>query len=92
MTFTFGIRVPAGVFVPSLVVGGMLGRAFGICMQLLQESYPKVFFALIILVCYFLFLSYTRSLCHAWDLCYGWSCIYAGWSHEDDGLACCDYV
>jgi H+/Cl- antiporter ClcA len=42
MTLTFGIRVPAGVFVPSLVVGGMVGRAFGICMQLLQESYPKV--------------------------------------------------
>lgn len=42
MTLTFGIRVPAGVFVPSLVVGGMVGRAFGIGMQLLQESYPKV--------------------------------------------------
>ncbi|KAL3893783.1 MAG: hypothetical protein SGCHY_005637 [Lobulomycetales sp.] len=33
MIFTFGIRVP--------VVGGLVGRAVGICMQLLQKRFPR---------------------------------------------------
>ncbi|OUM69369.1 hypothetical protein PIROE2DRAFT_68547 [Piromyces sp. E2] len=40
--FTFGIRVPAGIFVPSLAVGALIGRIIGILMQLWQESHPDL--------------------------------------------------
>jgi len=40
--FTFGIRVPAGIFVPSLAVGALIGRIVGILMQLWQESHPDL--------------------------------------------------
>jgi chloride channel 3/4/5 len=40
---TFGIRVPAGIFVPSLAVGACLGRALGIVMQAIQEANPSSF-------------------------------------------------
>nr|POF05893.1 isoform 2 of h(+)/cl(-) exchange transporter 3 [Quercus suber] len=38
---TFGIKVPAGIYVPSLVVGGILGRMVGHCVQLVALSYPN---------------------------------------------------
>lgn len=38
---TFGIKVPAGIFIPSLGVGALIGRAMGIFVEYLQEMYPK---------------------------------------------------
>lgn len=32
---TFGIRVPAGIFIPALLVGACFGRMLGIVMQYL---------------------------------------------------------
>ncbi|KAI9675360.1 MAG: hypothetical protein M1817_001264 [Caeruleum heppii] len=39
-TITFGIKVPAGIYVPSMVVGGMLGRIVGHFVQYLVFLYP----------------------------------------------------
>jgi chloride channel 3/4/5 len=39
-TITFGIKVPAGIYVPSMVVGGLLGRIVGHLMQWLVLSTP----------------------------------------------------
>ena len=39
-TITFGIKVPAGIYVPSMVVGGFLGRIVGHTLQYLVFSYP----------------------------------------------------
>ncbi len=38
--FTFGVRVPAGIFVPSLAIGACFGRITGILVQMAQESNP----------------------------------------------------
>jgi len=40
--FTFGIRVPAGIFVPSMAIGATFGRALGIIVQHWQETYPHL--------------------------------------------------
>ena len=40
-TITFGIKVPAGIYVPSMVVGGLLGRIFGHLVQYLTITYPN---------------------------------------------------
>lgn len=37
---SFGCKVPAGIFVPSMAVGAAFGRAVGIAVQALHESYP----------------------------------------------------
>ncbi|KXL46481.1 hypothetical protein M433DRAFT_194833 [Acidomyces richmondensis BFW] len=37
---TFGIKVPAGIYVPSMVIGGLLGRIVGHTVQLLTLKYP----------------------------------------------------
>ncbi|KAF7797623.1 hypothetical protein EIP86_008823 [Pleurotus ostreatoroseus] len=37
---TFGIKLPAGIFIPSLGVGACLGRIMGILVQWLQYSHP----------------------------------------------------
>jgi chloride channel 3/4/5 len=37
---TFGIKVPAGIFIPTLGVGACAGRILGIGMQWLQLNYP----------------------------------------------------
>ena len=37
---TFGIKVPAGIYVPSMVVGGLLGRIVGHGIQYLVFKYP----------------------------------------------------
>ncbi|CAG8712094.1 uncharacterized protein OCT59_010038 [Rhizophagus irregularis] len=37
---TFGIRVPAGIFIPALLVGACFGRMLGIVMQYLTMTYP----------------------------------------------------
>lgn len=39
-TVTFGIKVPAGIYVPSMVVGGLLGRIVGHLVQYLALTYP----------------------------------------------------
>jgi len=38
---TFGIKVPAGIFIPTLGVGACAGRVMGIGMQWLQSRYPE---------------------------------------------------
>lgn len=40
MTITFGLQVPAGIFVPSMSVGACVGRVIGIIVQTIQEAYP----------------------------------------------------
>ncbi|KAK0623245.1 chloride channel [Immersiella caudata] len=37
---TFGIKVPAGIYVPSMVVGGLMGRTVGHCVQWLVMAFP----------------------------------------------------
>ncbi|KAF7315600.1 Chloride channel protein [Mycena indigotica] len=37
---TFGIRLPAGIFIPTLGVGACAGRVVGILMQSLQAQHP----------------------------------------------------
>jgi chloride channel 3/4/5 len=39
---TFGIKVPAGIFIPTLGVGACVGRIVGIAMQWLQMNYPTM--------------------------------------------------
>ena len=39
-TITFGIKVPAGIYVPSMVVGGLMGRIIGHLVQYLVFKYP----------------------------------------------------
>jgi chloride channel 3/4/5 len=43
-TVTFGIKVPAGIYVPSMVVGGLLGRLVGHAVQLMTIKYPDLAF------------------------------------------------
>lgn len=38
-TITFGVKVPAGIYVPSMVCGGLLGRIVGHTIQLLVLDY-----------------------------------------------------
>ena len=40
---TFGIKVPAGIYVPSMVVGGLMGRTVGHITQYLVLKYPDFF-------------------------------------------------
>ena len=39
---TFGIKLPAGIFIPTLGVGACAGRIIGIGMQWLQMTYPDI--------------------------------------------------
>ncbi|XP_057312951.1 H(+)/Cl(-) exchange transporter 4-like isoform X2 [Hydractinia symbiolongicarpus] len=41
--FTFGIKVPAGLFIPSLAVGACAGRIVGIGMEELVDTHPDFF-------------------------------------------------
>uniref|UniRef100_A0A1B6C687 Chloride channel protein n=1 Tax=Clastoptera arizonana TaxID=38151 RepID=A0A1B6C687_9HEMI len=40
--FTFGMKVPCGLFIPSLCLGGIVGRIVGIGMQQLAYNYPHL--------------------------------------------------
>ncbi|XP_073975098.1 chloride channel protein 3 isoform X4 [Rhodnius prolixus] len=40
--FTFGMKVPCGLFIPSLCLGGIVGRIVGIGIQQLASSYPHI--------------------------------------------------
>lgn len=43
---SYGCKVPAGIFVPSMAIGASFGRTIGILVQSLQEAYPtSIFFA-----------------------------------------------
>ncbi|RYP01237.1 hypothetical protein DL765_010868 [Monosporascus sp. GIB2] len=39
-TITFGIKVPAGIYVPSMVVGGLMGRIIGHLVQWIVLRFP----------------------------------------------------
>ncbi|KAL7666831.1 Chloride channel protein [[Candida] zeylanoides] len=39
--FTYGCKVPAGIFVPSMAAGATLGRAIGILMEICHRSWPE---------------------------------------------------
>ncbi|WPH03059.1 Hypothetical protein R9X50_00593300 [Acrodontium crateriforme] len=41
---SFGIKVPAGIYVPSMVVGGLLGRFVGHLVQLIIIRFPHLAF------------------------------------------------
>ncbi|OJK01515.1 hypothetical protein ASPACDRAFT_26220 [Aspergillus aculeatus ATCC 16872] len=38
---SYGCKVPAGIFVPSMAIGASFGRFVGILVQALHEAYPK---------------------------------------------------
>lgn len=42
-TITFGLKVPAGIYVPSMVVGGLMGRIVGHITQYMVLKYPNFF-------------------------------------------------
>eukprot|EP01112_Ceratiomyxa_fruticulosa_P021038 TRINITY_DN7322_c0_g1_i2.p1 TRINITY_DN7322_c0_g1~~TRINITY_DN7322_c0_g1_i2.p1 ORF type:complete len:889 (+),score=170.66 TRINITY_DN7322_c0_g1_i2:280-2946(+) len=37
--FTFGLRIPAGVFIPGIAIGASLGRAIGIMVEMVHRSH-----------------------------------------------------
>lgn len=37
---SYGCKVPAGIFVPSMAIGASFGRMVGILVQALHESFP----------------------------------------------------
>ncbi|XP_045476056.1 H(+)/Cl(-) exchange transporter 5-like [Harmonia axyridis] len=39
--FTFGIKVPCGLFIPSLCLGAIVGRIWGIAIEQMAYYYPK---------------------------------------------------
>lgn len=46
VTLSYGCKVPAGIFVPSMAIGASFGRTLGIIVQLLYEANPtSVFFS-----------------------------------------------
>ncbi|XP_015781787.1 H(+)/Cl(-) exchange transporter 3 isoform X2 [Tetranychus urticae] len=40
--FTFGIKIPTGLFIPSMCMGAILGRVVGIVMEQIAFQYPKL--------------------------------------------------
>ncbi|RKP04391.1 chloride channel [Thamnocephalis sphaerospora] len=42
-TVSYGCKVPAGIFVPSMAVGACFGRIVGILVQAMQHAYPDSF-------------------------------------------------
>ncbi|KAK9456004.1 chloride channel [Dipodascopsis uninucleata] len=43
---SYGCKVPAGIFVPSMAIGALFGRCIGIIVQSIQEAHPdSAFFA-----------------------------------------------
>ncbi|KAL8702842.1 MAG: hypothetical protein Q9201_003982 [Fulgogasparrea decipioides] len=41
---SYGCKVPAGIFVPSMAIGASFGRMIGILVQALHEAFPKAKF------------------------------------------------
>ncbi|KAK1909841.1 hypothetical protein P3342_008013 [Pyrenophora teres f. teres] len=44
VVISFGCKVPAGIFVPSMAIGAAFGRMVGICVQALHEAFPTAAF------------------------------------------------
>ncbi|KAH9867809.1 hypothetical protein IAQ61_007113 [Plenodomus lingam] len=42
-SFTFGLRIPAGIILPSMAIGGLFGRAVGLSVQVCQQAWPNLF-------------------------------------------------
>ncbi|RWS27196.1 H(+)/Cl(-) exchange transporter 3-like isoform X1 [Leptotrombidium deliense] len=42
--FTFGKKVPAGLFIPSMAMGAIIGRVVGIIMEQIAYNYPNWWF------------------------------------------------
>ncbi|KAI1286739.1 H(+)/Cl(-) exchange transporter 3 [Halotydeus destructor] len=42
--FTFGVKVPAGLFIPSMAMGAIMGRIMGIGMEQIAFRYPSWWF------------------------------------------------
>ncbi|GAA5864466.1 hypothetical protein JCM3774_005137 [Rhodotorula dairenensis] len=42
-TITFGIKLPAGIFIPTLAVGALAGRSAGLVVEWLHAQYPSSF-------------------------------------------------
>ncbi|KAK9451357.1 chloride channel [Limtongia smithiae] len=42
-SITIGLKVPAGIYVPSMVIGALFGRIVGLMIQLLQYQIPGLF-------------------------------------------------
>ncbi|KAI0874767.1 chloride channel [Hypoxylon argillaceum] len=40
---TFGLQIPAGIILPSMAIGALLGRAVGIIMEIWQHNHPQFF-------------------------------------------------
>jgi chloride channel 3/4/5 len=40
---TFGLQIPAGIILPSMAIGALVGRAVGIIMEIWRESHPGFF-------------------------------------------------
>ncbi|KAG8531460.1 uncharacterized protein KY384_003089 [Bacidia gigantensis] len=40
-SFTFGLRIPAGIILPSMAIGGLCGRAVGVIMEIWQHDHPS---------------------------------------------------
>ena len=40
---TFGLRIPAGIILPSMAIGGLCGRAVGVIMEIWQHDHPDAF-------------------------------------------------
>ncbi|KAJ3288989.1 hypothetical protein HDU79_004407 [Rhizoclosmatium sp. JEL0117] len=38
---TFGTQIPAGIFLPSITIGALVGRALGILMSMIQKAHPE---------------------------------------------------
>ncbi|KAL1606452.1 chloride channel [Paraconiothyrium brasiliense] len=42
-SFTFGLQIPAGIILPSMAIGGLYGRAVGLTIEQLQQTWPSLF-------------------------------------------------
>ncbi len=40
-TITFGLQIPAGIILPSMAIGALVGRAVGIVMEIWQHNHPN---------------------------------------------------
>lgn len=39
---TFGIKVPSGIYIPSMIVGALFGRMVGLVVQYVEHLYPSI--------------------------------------------------
>ena len=41
LVITFGIKIPCGLFIPSLVIGSLTGRLVGMAMEIFSHAHPS---------------------------------------------------